>query len=118
MNDRIGRVAIPLEAAAEGGTAIETAAQLAARANAPLHGIFVEDEDLLSLANLPFARQVTLGAGTEPLPVERVELQLRVASVTRPALIPDGYHSEQFSAAAGCDSGKCRRAAEHTARRD
>ena len=35
MNDRIGRVAIPLEAAAEGGTAIETAAQLAARANAP-----------------------------------------------------------------------------------
>src|SRR5271169_7081472 len=80
MNDRIGRVVISLDAAAEGVTAIETAARLAARANAPLHGIFVEDEDLLGLANLPFARQVTLGAGTEPLTVERVELQLRAAA--------------------------------------
>ena len=80
MNDQIGRVVIPLDAASEGGTAIETAARLAARANAPLHGIFVEDEDLLSLANLPFARQVTLGAGTEPLTVERVEQQLRAAA--------------------------------------
>jgi len=43
MNDRIGRVVIPLDAASEGATAIETAARLAARANAPLHGIFVED---------------------------------------------------------------------------
>jgi K+-sensing histidine kinase KdpD len=73
-------VVIPLDTAAEAGTAIETAARLAARANAPLHGIFVEDEDLLNLANLPFARQVTLGAGTEPLTVERVELQLRAAA--------------------------------------
>jgi hypothetical protein len=46
----------------------------------PLHGIFVEDEDLLSLANLPFARQVTLGAVTEPLTVERVEQQQRAAA--------------------------------------
>jgi K+-sensing histidine kinase KdpD len=80
MNDQIGRVVIPLDAASEGATAIETAARLAARANAPLHGIFVEDEDLLRLANLPFARQVTFGAGTEQLTVERVELQLRAAA--------------------------------------
>jgi hypothetical protein len=50
-------VVIPLDAASDGGTAIETAARLAARANAPLHGIFVEDEDRLGLANLAFARQ-------------------------------------------------------------
>ena len=80
MNNRIRRIVIPLDASADGDTAIETAARLAARANAPLHGIFVEDEDLLSLANLPFARQVTLGAGTEPLTVERVELQLHAAA--------------------------------------
>ena len=72
MNDRVGRVVIPLDVASEGATAIETAARLAARANAPLHGIFVEDQDLLSVANLPFARQVTLGRGTEPLTIERV----------------------------------------------
>ena len=80
MNDRIERVVVPLDAAAESATAIETAARLAARAKAPLHGIFVEDEDLLSLASLSFARQITLGAGAEPLTVKQVELQLRVAA--------------------------------------
>ena len=50
---RIERVVVPLDAAAENRTAIETAARLAARAKVPLHGIFVEDEELLHLARLP-----------------------------------------------------------------
>ena len=44
------------------GTAIDTAARLAARWRVPLHGVFIEDEELIGLAGLPFARQVTLGA--------------------------------------------------------
>ena len=43
----IERVVVTLDAASENRAAIETAARLAARAKAPLHGIFVEDEDLL-----------------------------------------------------------------------
>jgi nucleotide-binding universal stress UspA family protein len=76
----IERVVVPLDAASESLPAIETAARLAARAKAPLHGIFVEDEDLLRLARLPFARQFTLGADAEPLTIEHIELHLQVAA--------------------------------------
>jgi nucleotide-binding universal stress UspA family protein len=76
----IERVVVPLDAASESPTAIDTAARLAAEAKAPLHGIFVEDEDLLRLARLPFARQMTLGARAEPLTGEHIELHLRSAA--------------------------------------
>jgi hypothetical protein len=80
MTERVERVVISLDSASEEETAIETAARLAAHVNAPLHGIFVEDEALLGLASLPFARQVGFGAAAEPLTVERAELQLRAAA--------------------------------------
>ena len=76
----IERVVVPLNAASESLVAIETAARLAAHAGATLHGIFVEDEDLLHLASLPFARQFTLGADAEKLTTEHVELHLRIAA--------------------------------------
>lgn len=76
----IERVIVPLDAAAESSVAIATAARLAARAHAPLHGIFVEDEDLLNLAGLPFTRQTTLGAKAEELTRDHVELHLRIAA--------------------------------------
>jgi hypothetical protein len=76
----IERVVVRLDAASENRTAIDTAARLAARAKAPLHGVFVEDEDLLRLGRLPFARQITLGAGAEAFTTEQVELHLRVAA--------------------------------------
>lgn len=76
----IERVIVPLDAASENRAAIETAARLAARAHAPLHGVFVEDEDLLHLAGLPFARQVTLGAGAEQLSRAQVELHQKAAA--------------------------------------
>ena len=79
MSGILERVVVPLDAASENWTAIDTAARLAARAKAPLHGIFVEDEDLLRLAGLPFARQITLGAGAEPFTTEQAVLHLRVA---------------------------------------
>lgn len=80
MSGPIERVVVWLDAASENTIAINTAARLAARAKAPLHGVFVEDEDLLRLARLPFARQITLGAGVEAFTTEQVELHLRVAA--------------------------------------
>ena len=80
MTGTIDRVVVPLDAAGENRTAIDTAARLAARAKAPLHGVFVEDEDLLRLASLPFARQVTLGAGAERFTTADAELSLRAAA--------------------------------------
>ncbi len=80
MSGAIERVVVRLDAASETHAAIETAARLAARAKAPLHGVFVEDEDLLNLAGLPFARQVTLGAGAERITTKEAELHLRAAA--------------------------------------
>jgi hypothetical protein len=76
----IERVVAWLDSASENRAAIGTAVRLAAHAKAPLHGVFVEDEELLHLASLPFARQFTLGAGAEALTTEQIELHLRVAA--------------------------------------
>jgi K+-sensing histidine kinase KdpD len=78
----IERIVVSLDAASENATAIDTAARLAAHWKAHLRGVFVEDEDLLNLASLPFARQVTLHSGAEPLAAEEVEGHLRVAAAT------------------------------------
>jgi hypothetical protein len=77
MTQGIKRVVVSLDAASETGTAIDTAARLAARWRVPLHGIFIEDQELIGLAGLPFARQVTLGTGLEPLTREHVEDHFR-----------------------------------------
>ena len=77
MSGPIERVVVALEAASEYRTAIDTAVRLAARTGALLHGRFVEDPELLCLAALPFACQVTIGGGAEKLSREAAALQLR-----------------------------------------
>lgn len=80
MSGSIERVVVTLDAASENQKSIETAARLAARIKASLHGIFIEDQDLLHLAGLPFACQVTYGGVSHPLQLEDVELHLRAAA--------------------------------------
>jgi len=77
MTQQINRIIVQLDATSETATAIDTAARLAARWRVPLHGVFIEDEELIGLARLPFARQVTLGAGLEPLTRDHVEDHFR-----------------------------------------
>lgn len=76
MTQQIKRVLVPLDTASETWTAIDTAARLAARWRVPLHCLFIEDEELVALAGLPFSRQVT-AAGIEPLTRDNVEDHLR-----------------------------------------
>ena len=77
MTQPIKRVVVSLDAASETDPAIDTAARLAARWRVPLHGVFLEDEELISLAGLPFARQVTLATGIEPLTKDHIENHFR-----------------------------------------
>jgi nucleotide-binding universal stress UspA family protein len=77
VRGHIERIVVPLDAASENRAAIDAAARLAHRWGAELHGVFVEDNDLLYLARLPFARQVSIGAGVERLNAEQVGRQLR-----------------------------------------
>jgi nucleotide-binding universal stress UspA family protein len=77
MTQQINRVVVPLDAASETRTAIDTATRLAARWRVPLHGVFIEDEELIGLCGLPFARQVTLAAGLQPLTKDHIEDHFR-----------------------------------------
>jgi len=80
MTAAMERVLVVLDTTAETRTAIDIAVRLAAGAKTPLHAVFVEDEDVLSLAGLPIARQVTTGFGAGPLTTAEVVLQLRAAA--------------------------------------
>jgi hypothetical protein len=75
------RIVIGLDAGPRGRAAIEAAARLAARTQAELVCLFVEDVDLLRLAGLPFAREVGYpSAALRPLDVAAMERALRATA--------------------------------------
>ena len=55
---RIRRILVALDASPHSEAALDAAAQLAAQLRAELQGLFVEDVNVLRLAQLPFAREV------------------------------------------------------------
>ncbi|MEO3428590.1 hypothetical protein AAFN88_07010 [Pelagibius sp. CAU 1746] len=57
----IRRVLVALDSSTACAVTLEVAASLAAATASELSGLFVEDQDLLHLAGLPFAREVQLG---------------------------------------------------------
>ena len=78
LRSHIRRILVALDASSGSLAALEGAAILAARLNAELLGLFVEDEDLLRLAALPFAEEVEVhSATTRPLTAETMEQRMR-----------------------------------------
>ncbi len=72
------RIVVTLDASACGRAALEAAAQLAAGMQAELQGLFVEDVDLLRLANLPLASEIPLpGAVPRQLELARIQCAFR-----------------------------------------
>ena len=57
------RVLVAVDASAASLLALELAADLAAALRASLTGLYVEEEDLLHAAGLPFARRVRAQSG-------------------------------------------------------
>ena len=74
---RIERVVLALDAVSENRPAIEAAVRLAARWHARVHAVFVEDDDLLRLADLPFVRHFSFGRGFEAVSLAEAEGHLR-----------------------------------------
>jgi len=73
VNDKdlkIKRILLALDASQKSLAALETAAELAGRLGAELRGLFVEDIDLLRMAEFPFAAEV----GGFSLTVRRIQL--------------------------------------------
>ncbi len=68
LQRKIDRVLVALDSSPQGLGALEVAAELAARHDAQLIGVYVEDIDVLRMAALPFAREYSrLSAGGREL---------------------------------------------------
>lgn len=75
---RIRRILVAFDASAGSRAALESAAALAGRLEAELVGLFVEDVNLLRIAELPFARAISaLLPRHRPLSVAEMERALR-----------------------------------------
>jgi nucleotide-binding universal stress UspA family protein len=74
------RILVALDASARGRAALEVAVKLAIATSADLQGLFVEDEDLVRLAALPFACEIDVtSASSRHLQSSSMERELRVA---------------------------------------
>jgi nucleotide-binding universal stress UspA family protein len=80
MNTRMIRsIAVAIDCSPHSKAALEAAAEMAARLNAELIGIFVEDINLLHMAGLPFAEEVRLySTSTVKLDTEQLERLFRL----------------------------------------
>lgn len=75
----IERILVALDTSPASLSALQTAVELAARFQARLVGLFVEDINLLRVAQLPFAREVSLfSPGFRRLESRELERQLKV----------------------------------------
>ncbi len=78
----VRRILVAVDASQHSIAALEAAVDLASRFHAELLGLYVEDINLLRLAELPFAREVgQFSAVVRRLDVPEVERQIRVQTV-------------------------------------
>lgn len=84
----IGRVIAALDAACHDLGLLPAAAEVAARLQAPITGLFVEDENLLRLWASPAARHVMLGpAGREAPSADQIQAELRALAADAEAAL-------------------------------
>lgn len=88
------RILVGIDASSASLDALSAAASIAARLGSELAGLFVEDEDLLRLAALPFAGIVRIPGGQrEPIDLSSAEAALRaMGSRAREALQRTASH--------------------------
>lgn len=68
------QILVALDASEPGMAALEAAATLATQLHAKLEALFVEDENLLRFASLPFAREIAFSSPI-PRPLDLVEME-------------------------------------------
>jgi len=88
-NATVRRILVPLDASSHSMSALDIAAELASYFNAELMGLFVEDINLLRLAESPFAQEISFFSPVfRRLDREHLKLQLRIqAERMRAALV-------------------------------
>lgn len=63
--ERFNKVVVTLDVESPLSPTLELAIALAVASRSKLHGLFIEDMDLLRVASLPFTREVTLASGQQ-----------------------------------------------------
>jgi nucleotide-binding universal stress UspA family protein len=106
----IRRILVALDASAASLAALEAAAEIAERLHAELAGLFVEEEDLLRLAGLPFARaysaeaadlgRLDVGAMRRALKVQADRARHALETVARRRRLTWSFRVAQGAAAA------------------
>ncbi|HEX7973975.1 MAG TPA: universal stress protein [Anaerolineales bacterium] len=119
QDEIIRRILVALDASPHSLAALRAAAELAANMDAELLGMFVEDINLLRLAELPFARQVSsFSAEPRSLSREQVEQQLRSQARTARRAMENLVGSSRlrwsFRVTQGVIAGELLSAAEQT----
>lgn len=78
---RTNRILVSLDTSQRGRAALQAAVRLALSTNAELQGLFIEDEDLVRLASLPFSREIEF-ASASPRELQSVSMEraLRAAA--------------------------------------
>jgi nucleotide-binding universal stress UspA family protein len=74
----IRRILVAVDASPHSLAALRAAVDLAERFNAELTGVYVEDINLLRMAELPFTREVHVYSSAQPLDTQHLEQELRV----------------------------------------
>lgn len=88
------RIVLDLHALGPDREMLRAIADIAKLLEVEMHGLFVEDENLLSLAALPFAREIRLPTfDWHPLDVDRLAEDLRHAATQAQHLLDDVAHS-------------------------
>ena len=116
--ENIRRILVAVDASPASLAALEIGAELAARYNAELIGIFVEDVNLLRLAEYPFTREIGLySTRTTRIDVSQMERQMRAQARTvrrRLAMVAEGARLQwSFQTARGVVHVALREAAEN-----
>jgi nucleotide-binding universal stress UspA family protein len=79
----VEHIVVALQASAQSVAAMRAAAQLAAQLQAELHGLFVEDDNLYRLCNLPFCQEFDLHSGaSRQLDSRAVEREMRALAMS------------------------------------
>ena len=78
IDERVAeRILVALDASRQGFEALEVAVALAGQLRAELHGLFVEDANLLKLADLPMSQEICFSVGS-PRPLDSGALRRRL----------------------------------------
>jgi nucleotide-binding universal stress UspA family protein len=89
---------VTIDASEHGRSALETAVRLAALLNADLAGVFVEDTNLIKLAELPFLREVRqCSLAEETVSVKRMQRELRALARQAEHMLEQAAHATGVS---------------------